>query len=227
MRQDTGSEARRPSLDRATVVQTALELLKEVGLDGLTTRRLADALGVKSPALYWHFRSKQELLNAMADALIRAAGMGPPHAGETWQEWLARRARAYRASLLAYPDSVRIVARAQQLSPDAIRALNEELAAMVDRGFEAVQALRTISALTNYVNGFILQEQNPRQSTTTGPVTRDALAALLGEGDAAPLLVVFAEMGSAFNEASFEYGLQAFIDGCAVSLERHAEERTP
>jgi len=226
MSQKTRSEDRRPSLDRATVVQTALELLKKVGLDGLTTRRLAGELGVKSPAFYWHFRSKQELLDAMADALIRAAGMGPPRAGETWQEWLERRARAYRASLLAYPDSARIVARAQQLSPAAIRALNEELAAMVDFGFDAVGALRTISALTNYINGFILQEQSPRQSMTNGPVTRDSLAELLGEGHAAPLLVAFAERGNSYNEASFEYGLQAFIEGCAVGLKRHAEDRT-
>lgn len=219
------SEERRPSLDRATVVQTALELLKKVGLDGLTTRRLADDLGVKSPALYWHFRSKQELLDAMADALIRAAGMGPPRSGETWQEWLARRAHAYRTSLLAYPDSARIVARAQQLSPAAIRAFNEELEAMVALGFDAVQALRTITALTNYVNGFILQEQSSRQPMTHGPVSRDALAALLSAGHAAPLLVAFAEGGSPYNEASFEYGLQALIEGYAA-LNRRPLERT-
>jgi TetR/AcrR family transcriptional regulator, tetracycline repressor protein len=220
------SEERRPSLDRATVVQTALELLKKVGLDGLTTRRLADDLGVKSPALYWHFRSKQELLDAMADALIRAAGMGPLRSGETWQEWLARRVHAYRTSLLAYPDSARIVARAQQLSPASIRAFNEELEAMVALGFDAVQALRTITALTNYVNGFILQEQSSRQSTTHEPVSRDALAELLSEGHAAPLLVAFAEGGSPYNEASFEYGLQALIEGCAAALNRCSLERT-
>src|SRR5215469_6871504 len=106
-------EENRPSLDRSTVVQAALELLKRVGLDGLTTRRLAAELGVKSPALYWHFHNKQGLLDAMADALIREAGMGPPRPGETWQEWLVRRVRAYRTSLVVYPDSARIVTEAQ------------------------------------------------------------------------------------------------------------------
>jgi len=226
MSQKARSEEHRPSLDRATVVQAALELLKRVGLDGLTTRRLADELGVKSPALYWHFHNKQELLDAMADALIRGAGMGPPRSGEPWQQWLARRVRAYRTTLLAYPDSARIIARAQQLSPAAIRALNEELAAMVDLGFDAVGALRTITALTNYVNGFILQEQSPRQPTTNGPVTRDSLAELLREGHAAPLFVAFAQGGSPYNEASFEYGLQVLIEGCAAALKRRAEDRT-
>ena len=188
-------EERRPSLDRSTVVQTALELLKRVGLDGLTTRRLADEPGVKSPALYWHFHNKQELLDAMAEALIRGAGMGPPRSGETWQEWLARRVRAYRTTLLAYPDSARIIAEAQQVSLTTIRVFNEELEAMVALGFDPVQALRTITALSNYVNGFILQEQSTRQPATQGSATRDTLAELLSEGQTAPLLVAFAEGG--------------------------------
>lgn len=223
MSQKTRSEEHRPSLDRATVVQTALELLKRVGLDRLTTRRLADELGVKSPALYWHFHNKQELLDAMADALIRGAGMGPPRSGETWQQWLARRVRAYRTSLLTYPDSARIITEARQLSPAAIRAFNEELSAMVALGFDPVQALRTITALTNYVNGFILQEQSSRPPATPEPVSRDTLAELLSEEQTAPFLVALAEGGSPYNEASFEYGLQALIEGCAAALNRRAE----
>jgi len=208
------------------VIQVALDLLKLGGLDGLTTRRLAAELGVKSPALYWHFRNKQELLDAMADALVREAGMGPPRAGETWQEWLARRARAYRTSLLAYPDSARMITEAQQLSPSTIRAFNEELGAMVARGFDPVHALRTITALTNYVNGFVLQEQSARAPTTRVPVTRDAIAELLGEGEEAPLLAAFAAGGSLYSEESFAYGLQALIEGCAVALERRAAKGT-
>lgn len=223
------NEENRPSLDRSTVVRAALKLLKRVGLDGLTTRRLAAELGVKSPALYWHFHNKQELLDAMADTLVREASMGPPRSGETWQEWLARRVRAYRTSLLAYRDSARIVTEAQQLSPSTLRTFNAELQAMAALGFDPVQALRTITALTNYVNGFVLQEQSSRQPTTNEPVTPDSIAELLSEGsegDAAPLLVAFAEGGSPYSEESFEYGLQALIEGCAAALNRHASKRT-
>jgi TetR/AcrR family tetracycline transcriptional repressor len=220
------NEERRPSLDRATVVQTALELLKKVGLDGLTTRRLANELAVKSPALYWHFHNKQELLDAIADALIRKAGMGPPRSGETWQQWLARRVRAYRTTLLAYPDSARIVAEARQLSPAAIHAFNEELQAMVDLGFDPIGALRTVTALTNYVNGFLLQEQSALHPTMHEPVSHNALAAFLRERQTTPLFVALAEGGSPYNEASFEYGLQALIEGCAAAFNRYASKKT-
>jgi TetR/AcrR family transcriptional regulator, tetracycline repressor protein len=227
MSKKSKKEETRPSLDRFTVVQAALELLTLVGLDGLTTRRLAAELGIKSPALYWHFRSKQDLLDAMADFLVQEAGMGPPHSGETWQAWLARRARAYRKSLLAYPDSARIVSKARQLSPTAIRAFNDELQAMVTLGFDPVQALRTITALTNYANGFILQEQSSRRPSTNGVVTPGSIAELLKEGHAAPLLVAFAEGGSPYSEESFEYGLRALIDGFAAALNRRTSEKIP
>ncbi len=93
---------------------------------------------------------------------------------------------------------------------------------MVALGFDPVQALRTIMALSNYANGFILQEQSTQRPATQRFATRDALAELSSEGQAAPLLVAFAEGGSPDNKESFEYGLQALIVGCAAALKRRA-----
>ena len=45
------------------IVQAALDLLDETGMDGLTVRALASRLGVQAPALYWHVPSKQALLD--------------------------------------------------------------------------------------------------------------------------------------------------------------------
>jgi len=59
----------RPKLSKAAVVQRALKLADETGLDGLTIRKLAADLGVTPMALYWHFRSKQDLLNGLAEQL--------------------------------------------------------------------------------------------------------------------------------------------------------------
>jgi AcrR family transcriptional regulator len=57
----------RARLSKKTVVDRGLALADEVGLDGLTIRRLADELGVTPMALYWHFRNKEELLSGLAD----------------------------------------------------------------------------------------------------------------------------------------------------------------
>jgi TetR/AcrR family tetracycline transcriptional repressor len=214
-------EHRRAGLTRHIMIEAALRILNDVGLDGLTVRRLAAELGVKSPSLYWHFRTKQELLDGMADAIVLSAGMGPPRNGESWQDWLARRAHAYRRSLLAHRHGARVVANAAGLSPATLRNLDEELTAMVGCGFTPVLALRTITSLTQYINGFVLQEQAERQEPAERPP--DQLAALteLLDGASATLLVAIRQGGSPLGEQAFEHGLQALIDGTAAALAKY------
>lgn len=207
----------RAGLTRLRIIQTALRLLDEVGLDGLTVRRIAAELGVKSPALYWHFRNKQDLLDGIADQIVLAAGMGPPHDGESWQEWLARRARAYRRSLLDHRDGARVIANAAWLSPATIRTFDEELTAMVARGFTPVRALRTITAIAQYVNGFVLQEQTARRDATAAAAEGLAgLAGFLDAGEDATLVVALRDGGD-LGEEAFEHGLRALIEGTAAA----------
>jgi TetR/AcrR family tetracycline transcriptional repressor len=213
-------ERTRAGLTRQTIIQAALGLLDQVGLDGLTVRRLAAELGVQSPALYWHLRGKQELLDAMADAITLSAGMGPPRQGESWQHWLTRRARAYRSALLAHRDGARIVANAR-MGPATLRLFDQELTAMVGRGFTPALALRTIMALAHYVNGFVLQEQTSRQEDTGQPADElAALTGLLDGGASSTLLVGIREGGSPLGEDAFEHGLRALVDGTAAALAR-------
>src|SRR5437868_1714445 len=98
------------ALDRGIVVDAALRLLNEVGLEGLSLRRLATDLHVQAPALYWHFKSKQELLDEMATAILtRAIGtMEPTAAGQSWSEWLRGYGEGLRRMLLAYRDGARV-----------------------------------------------------------------------------------------------------------------------
>jgi TetR/AcrR family transcriptional regulator, tetracycline repressor protein len=188
----------RPGLTRQTLIEAGLRLLDEVGLDGLTVRRLAAEFDVKSPALYWHFRTKQELLDGMADAIVTAPGMGPPRDDESWQDWLFRRAHAYRDSLLAHRDGARIVVQSTTRSPATIAAFEVELAAMVDRGFTAVAALRTISAITFYVHGFVLQVQASVSGAPPDLASMPTLAEAMLAGGPAEL---------------FDHGLRALISG--------------
>jgi len=192
-------------LTRDVLIQAALQLLDEVGLDGLTVRKLAAKLGVQSPALYWHIRTKQELLDGMANEIILRAGMGPPRDGESWQEWLRRRARAYRKSLLASRDGARVVSAAVRGS-EAVRHFETELAAMVALGFTPAQALRTITTLSHYINGHVLQEQ-----TVVELPERPDLSHL-------PTLAAGLQHGSPVGDEAFEYGLDVLVTGTESQL---------
>ncbi|MFB9840649.1 TetR family transcriptional regulator, partial [Actinoallomurus acaciae] len=90
-------------LTRDHTLAAALDLLDEVGLDGLSMRRLATALGVKNGATYWHFPSKQALLGAMAEAMLAGltTGLDP---GLPWPGRTAETARRLRRALLSRRD---------------------------------------------------------------------------------------------------------------------------
>ena len=217
MRDNVGTT--KAGLTRAIMIDTALGLLDEVGVDGLTVRRLAAELGVKSPSLYWHIRTKQELLDGMADSIIQAAGMGPPRGGESWQEWLTRRAHAFRNSVLGHRDGARLVATASWLSPATISTFDQELTAMVERGFTPALAMHTIAALSRYVSGFVLQEQAVRpggDATLSEQLAK--LTQTLDAVDSGTLLRAIRDGGSPSSEAAFEHGLRTIIDGTTVAL---------
>ena len=81
------ADAERTRLTRAVVVDRALQLADADGLEALTIRKLATDLGVTPMALYWHFRSKDELLDGLTERLW--GEMGTPaksvvFAGEKW-----------------------------------------------------------------------------------------------------------------------------------------------
>jgi TetR/AcrR family tetracycline transcriptional repressor len=63
------SVAERTKLSRSAVVDRAIALADSAGLEALTIRRLATELGVTPMALYWHFRSKEELIASVADRI--------------------------------------------------------------------------------------------------------------------------------------------------------------
>src|SRR6185437_5034921 len=63
------AQVERTRLSRSAVVDRAIELADAEGVDALTIRRLATELGVTPMALYWHFRSKEELITGLADRI--------------------------------------------------------------------------------------------------------------------------------------------------------------
>jgi TetR/AcrR family transcriptional regulator, tetracycline repressor protein len=162
------------TLRRETVVETALRLLNEVGVDGLTTRRLADELGVRSPALYWHFKDKQDLLDQMASTMVARAmaGLESPAPDRDWAGWLGDRARAFRSGLLAYRDGARVHAGSRPEAEDLGPVWR--LAAMMEAsGLSRQDAIRGIVAVSRYTVGCVAEEQAGDTGDTAGDPEAD------------------------------------------------------
>ncbi|QSI28373.1 TetR family transcriptional regulator [Variovorax sp. RKNM96] len=200
-------------LDSEVILEAALALLDEVGIDKLSTRLLAERLGVQQPALYWHFKNKRALLDAMSGEILRRAHERRlPLDGETWEDFLRENARSFRRALLARRDGARLHAGTEP-DPGDLEMVEAQLAAVVNRGMAATDAMALMIALGRYTVGCVLEEQAAPDDAAVRQQTLDAAAA------SRPLLAeAFASYRKAGPDAMFDIGVDLMIEGAKARL---------
>lgn len=100
-------EEKQRGLTRERLVEAALELINEEGLEGLSMRALADKLEVKASSLYWHVRDRSELLDLLAESILE--GVARPRHRSTWREAVMASGDALRRRVSAQKDASRIL----------------------------------------------------------------------------------------------------------------------
>jgi TetR/AcrR family tetracycline transcriptional repressor len=153
-------------LTRSNIVPVALALLDEVGLDGLNMRALAARLEVKAPALYWHFTSKQDLVDEMATALWREVQAGAQFPEiEPWPDRMLRFARSLRKTLLVHRDGARLFSGTFLTDVSVLEAQEEPLAALVATGMSIDTAVEISNVLYSFTVGSTIEEQSVAQAS--------------------------------------------------------------
>ncbi|MCX5376731.1 TetR/AcrR family transcriptional regulator C-terminal domain-containing protein [Streptomyces sp. NBC_00091] len=151
---------RSPKLDKKQAVDTSLRLLNELGLDGLSLRAIAKELDVQAPALYWHFKNKQELLDEMATEMYRRmvadAALSPDL---SWQDRLLAANRGLRTALLRYRDGAKVFSGSRFTGTEHAVEMEANLRALVAAGFELPQAVRATTTAYFFTLGFVTEEQ--------------------------------------------------------------------
>lgn len=144
---------------RAQVLQAAIELLDEVGLDGLTMRLLAGRLGVRAGALYRHYPSKQALLDAMVAHLVTPPADAAPQLGGPWDERLRGVAIGARELMLAHRDGARLMSTFRDPGSEATASYHGLIATLTAAGVPADTAAVAVDTVMAYVNGYTTEEQ--------------------------------------------------------------------
>ena len=187
-------------LDRGQITAAALDLLRNGGVKDLSTRRLADQLGIKSASLYHHFRDKQQLLDYVSAAMIQPAWR-PPHDGERWQDWLIAIGFALRGALNSYGDGA-LVAAGSTPPPEAVRdAVGLLYAPLLAAGLSPKLTRNIVVTVLRFVGGWTFDEQIARSRGMARP--QEA------------------------NDEGFDFGLRAILCGSemlAARLEPPAPE---
>jgi TetR/AcrR family transcriptional regulator, tetracycline repressor protein len=148
-------------VNREILARGALNLLNDVGLEELTLRRLGAALKVRAGAMYWHFKSKEELLDEMATLLLADAApeLLPARKQADWNVWVAAFGEGLRKALLRYRDGARMVTGTKLTNTEYMKAAEAEGTQLIKAGFTLRQSVVLLSTVYNYTLSFVIEEQ--------------------------------------------------------------------
>jgi TetR/AcrR family transcriptional regulator, tetracycline repressor protein len=148
-------------INRDLVTRTGLKLLNEEGLEQLTLRRLGIALNVQAATIYWHFRSKEELIDEMATTVLAEGGKNliPRRSSSDWKVWATTFGEGLRKTLMAYRDGARMVSGTRLTNQEYLKTTERIGAMIVAAGFSVRAAIVLLSTIYNYTLSFVMEEQ--------------------------------------------------------------------
>jgi AcrR family transcriptional regulator len=129
----------RARLSKATVTDRALKLADADGLEALTIRKLAQDLGVTPMALYWHFRSKEDLLEGVAEQIWSEIDV-PVDPSVPWPVQLQRGLESLIGVLRAHPAAPQLLLEHEKRNEAALRASEAALEILRSAGFDPEHA---------------------------------------------------------------------------------------
>ena len=210
-------------LSRARIVEAALRIIDAEGLEALSMRRLGVELGAGATSVYWHVRSKDQLLDLVLDEIIGQTGDEVRPEGD-WREQLADAAHALRRVLLRHSNAVQMLGARLTLGPNTLDAMEWLLGSLAEGGFDRTSAVATFNAVFNLTAGWAILESRSPVGPPPDPATAEevnaALAGMLRElpPDRFPNLVATAEeMTIASEDDLFDFALERLLDGIAAN----------
>jgi TetR/AcrR family transcriptional regulator, tetracycline repressor protein len=218
--------AKKQRIDPEEVVRVAIELLDAEGLDKITLRQLASKFGVQPPALYWHFKDKQDLVDDMAQAILKGSGIDKielPTDAASWAEWLTSASYSTRRALLSHRDGGRVVAGASFYRAKALARLAVLVTAVLNwAGFDPVHAMLGAATTFDYVWGYVIEEQAGEgpDADTGNHAEGDEVTYFFGLFDSYGLDpgAIDTDIHKLTADARFDWGLQLIITGLKSAL---------
>jgi len=209
------TRAGRTPLNRSRVLEAAVALADETGLDAFSMRGLAQKLGVVPMALYKHVAHKDELLDGMVDLVFGEIEVPDP-ADPDWRSALRRRALSTREALQRHPWAIGLM-ESRHPGPANLRNHNAVMGCLREAGFPFAAAVHAYSVQDAYIYGFALQEQDLGFETPddAGEAIRRRADALGGLADYPYLAEIARKLPETGydNDVEFAWGLDLILDG--------------
>lgn len=205
----------RAVLTRNRVLEGAIVLADEVGMDGFTIRKLATAIDVKPMTIYHHVPNKDAIIDGMIDLIF--AEIELPPISIDWKAAMRHRARSARAVLARHPWATPLMESRTNPGPATLSHHDAVLGCLRRAGFSIEMTGHAYALIDAYIYGFALQEAN---LPATGGADMSELAETMTEHfppGAYPYLMELTteyvlKPGYDFSN-EFEFGLSLILDG--------------
>lgn len=207
LRPETTRPSRPAPLSRERIVEAAVTLLDAHGTDGVTMRRLAQLLQVTPTALYWHVKTKDDVLDLALDRVFGAVPV--PAATGDWRGDVRGLVHGWRAVMLAHPWAPGLIGR-PMLGPNVLARTESLQAALVRGGFAGLPLAVVTRLLANYVIGAALTEATWRGTASPAGQARRHITA---DPAAYPTLIDSGHLDAARwdDDDLFDHGLDAIL----------------
>jgi AcrR family transcriptional regulator len=212
--QTTRRADRRAPLSRERVLDAAIKLADQGGIESLSMRKLGQQLGVEAMALYYHLANKDEVIDGIVDIVFGEIDL--PASGADWKTAMRRRAISLRDALARHRWAIGLMESRRNPGPASLRHHDAVLGSLRSSGFELAMAAHAYSVLDGYIYGFALTKMSlPFETSGVADVANTMLQPF--GPDEYPNLVEFIEdhamqPGYDFGD-EFEYGLDLILDG--------------
>ncbi|WBQ05652.1 TetR/AcrR family transcriptional regulator [Kribbella sp. CA-293567] len=205
-------------LSRQAILEAALRIVDDEGIEAMTMRRLAATLGVNPMSIYHHLPNKAAVFAGLAELVFAQLESSPPDDSVSWQDELKSAATAYRDALRAHPNLALQVLSDTSAVSDVVVVTVEPFYRALDRaGASPRQIFEAVNTIIDFIHGFSLGEASV--GTDTFDLAPDLLSRIssLPAGKAPTLVRVVTELGAEGLKydfgSGFATGISLLVDG--------------
>ncbi|MGZ8652631.1 MAG: TetR/AcrR family transcriptional regulator [Actinomycetota bacterium] len=214
MAQRTGGK-HREKLTRDRVIDAALRIMDEGGLDAVSMRRVGRELGVEAMSLYHHVHDKEDLLLGIRERVL-AKFLDPGTDGD-WEPRARQAARSWRQILRAHPNTMALISESKHfdMTPTSMRPTETALRLLREVGLPEDDAVKAFCALGGFIVVFVMFEIGVMRAAGPGsqPPTLEGLTAALPADEFPCFMSSLPYLMQGDIDQRFEYGLDLLIAG--------------
>lgn len=203
----------RVRLTRDRVIEAALAVMDQDGLDAVTMRRVGRELGVEAMSLYNHVRDKEDLLDGIREHVF-SQFLDPGTEGP-WEERARLAARSWRQALHAHPSMMVLISESKgpNMTPGSIRPAEVALRLLRELGLSDEDAVKAFCAIGGYIIGFVMFEIGIVHTSGAGSPSAEQLAAAVSADECPCFVSSLPYLVRGDVDERFEYGLDLLIAG--------------